>query len=85
MRMPIYALDGVTPEIADGCWIAPDAVLIGKVRLPDSREVVDYWLSRREVFLRYYDVLFEDEQYLLLERKAPSTAHDFNPVSRTRR
>jgi carbonic anhydrase/acetyltransferase-like protein (isoleucine patch superfamily) len=31
--MPIYALDGVTPEIADGCWIAPDAVLIGKVRL----------------------------------------------------
>ena len=31
--MLIYALDGVTPEIADGCWIAPDAVLIGKVRL----------------------------------------------------
>jgi carbonic anhydrase/acetyltransferase-like protein (isoleucine patch superfamily) len=31
--MPIYALDGVTPEIADGCFVAPDAVLIGKVRL----------------------------------------------------
>ena len=31
--MPIYALDGVTPEIADDCWIAPDAVLIGKIRL----------------------------------------------------
>ena len=32
--MPIYALDGVTPELAEGdCWIAPDAVLIGKVRL----------------------------------------------------
>lgn len=31
--MPTYALDGVTPDIADDCWIAPDAVLIGKVRL----------------------------------------------------
>jgi carbonic anhydrase/acetyltransferase-like protein (isoleucine patch superfamily) len=31
--MPIYALDGVMPEIADDCWIAPDAVLIGKIRL----------------------------------------------------
>ena len=31
--MPIYALDGVMPEIAEGCYVAPDAVLIGKVRL----------------------------------------------------
>ena len=31
--MPIYALDGAQPEIAEGCFIAPDAVLIGKVRL----------------------------------------------------
>lgn len=31
--MPIYGLDGVTPEIAKDCWIAPDAVLIGKIRL----------------------------------------------------
>ena len=31
--MPIYALDGAVPEIADDCFIAPDAVLIGKVRL----------------------------------------------------
>lgn len=31
--MPIYTLDGVTPEIAEGCFVAPDAVLIGKVRL----------------------------------------------------
>jgi carbonic anhydrase/acetyltransferase-like protein (isoleucine patch superfamily) len=33
MAMPIYALDGVTPEISAGCWIAPDAVLLGRVRL----------------------------------------------------
>jgi carbonic anhydrase/acetyltransferase-like protein (isoleucine patch superfamily) len=31
--MPIYALDGVVPEIAEDCWIAPDAMLIGKVQL----------------------------------------------------
>lgn len=37
--MPIYALDGVTPKIADGCWVAPDAVLIGKVRLMKGASV----------------------------------------------
>jgi hypothetical protein len=47
-------------------------VAIGKVRLPDSREVVDYWLSRRELFMQYYDIRFEDENYLLLERKEKS-------------
>src|ERR1700761_6269619 len=31
--MPVYALDDVTPEIADDCWVAPDAVVIGKVRI----------------------------------------------------
>lgn len=31
--MPIYALHGETPQIDEGCWIAPDAVLIGKVRV----------------------------------------------------
>ncbi len=31
--MPIYQLDSVTPEIAEHCYVAPDAVLIGKVRL----------------------------------------------------
>jgi hypothetical protein len=44
-------------------------VVIGKVRLPDSREVVNYWLSRRESVLRYYNILIENDQYLLLERK----------------
>jgi carbonic anhydrase/acetyltransferase-like protein (isoleucine patch superfamily) len=33
--MPIYALDAVEPEFEDAAtiWIAPDAVLIGRVRL----------------------------------------------------
>jgi carbonic anhydrase/acetyltransferase-like protein (isoleucine patch superfamily) len=33
--MPLYALDGISPELPpDGdCYIAPDAVLIGRVRI----------------------------------------------------
>lgn len=31
--MPVYALDDIRPEIAEDCWIAPDATVIGKVRL----------------------------------------------------
>lgn len=33
--MPLYELDGITPELPPSgeCWIAPDATLIGKVRL----------------------------------------------------
>jgi carbonic anhydrase/acetyltransferase-like protein (isoleucine patch superfamily) len=33
--MPIYSLDGVEPQFEDAAtnWIAPDAVLIGRVRL----------------------------------------------------
>jgi carbonic anhydrase/acetyltransferase-like protein (isoleucine patch superfamily) len=31
--MPVYELNGAIPEISADCWIAPDAVLIGKVRL----------------------------------------------------
>jgi carbonic anhydrase/acetyltransferase-like protein (isoleucine patch superfamily) len=39
--MPVYALDGVAPILpADGAyWIAPDAVLIGKVRLDSEASV----------------------------------------------
>jgi len=37
--MPVYGLDGVKPEIADNCWIAPDAVLIGKVRLLEGASI----------------------------------------------
>lgn len=31
--MTIYALDGLAPEIAGDVWVAPDANIIGKVRL----------------------------------------------------
>jgi len=44
-------------------------VVIGKVPSADSREVVQYWLFRRETFLRYYDILLEDDLYILLQRK----------------
>jgi carbonic anhydrase/acetyltransferase-like protein (isoleucine patch superfamily) len=33
--MPLYSLDGIDPELpaAGNCWIAPDASVIGRVRL----------------------------------------------------
>ena len=37
--MPIYALNGAVPQIADDCFIAPDAVLIGKVRVLSGASV----------------------------------------------
>ena len=41
LRMPVYSLDGVTPELPpDGdYWIAPNAVVIGKVRLKKNASV----------------------------------------------
>ena len=39
--MPIYALDGIRPELPPqgDCWIAPDAVLIGRVRLKPGASI----------------------------------------------
>jgi len=39
--MPIYELDGVSPELPEegSCWIAPTAVLIGRVRLKKNASV----------------------------------------------
>jgi carbonic anhydrase/acetyltransferase-like protein (isoleucine patch superfamily) len=39
--MPLYEIDGVRPELpsADEYWIAPDAVLIGRVRLLKNASV----------------------------------------------
>ncbi len=39
--MPLYALDGVKPQLpADGrCWIAPNAQVIGRVRLAEDASV----------------------------------------------
>lgn len=38
--MPLYALNGAAPELAEGhCWVAPDAQLIGKVRLKTDASV----------------------------------------------
>lgn len=37
--MPVYTLDGEGPEIAEDSWIAPDANLIGRVRVGDGASV----------------------------------------------
>ena len=35
----IYELDGIVPEIAEDCWVAPDANLIGRVVLEPGASV----------------------------------------------
>lgn len=37
--MPIYELDGITPQIAEDSWVAPDANLIGNVHLHEAASV----------------------------------------------
>ncbi len=37
--MTLHALDGIAPDVAPDCWIAPDAGLIGKVTIADGASV----------------------------------------------
>jgi len=40
--MTLYAFEGHAPDIAEDCWVAPDANLVGKVRLEPGASV---WFS----------------------------------------
>lgn len=37
--MPLYEIDGLAPQLADGAWAAPSADLIGDVRLGERASV----------------------------------------------
>ncbi|MEQ9693859.1 gamma carbonic anhydrase family protein [Shimia sp. SDUM112013] len=37
--MPLYELDGAAPEIAEDSWVAPDANLVGKIRVEEGASV----------------------------------------------
>ena len=37
--MTLHRLDGIAPELAPSCWAAPNATLIGKVRLQQDASV----------------------------------------------
>jgi carbonic anhydrase/acetyltransferase-like protein (isoleucine patch superfamily) len=37
--MPLYEIEGVSPELDEECWIAPTAVIIGRVRLLKNASV----------------------------------------------
>ena len=37
--MPLYELDGIAPEIAEDSWVAPDANVIGNVRVEEGASV----------------------------------------------
>ena len=34
--MPVWALDDIEPVLGEGCWVAPDAHVIGRVTLGDG-------------------------------------------------
>jgi carbonic anhydrase/acetyltransferase-like protein (isoleucine patch superfamily) len=37
--MPLYPMDGISPELDPDCYVAPDAVLIGRVRIKKGASV----------------------------------------------
>jgi len=37
--MPLYAMDGIMPELDPDCFVAPDAVLIGRVRVKKGASI----------------------------------------------
>src|SRR6201985_2811345 len=37
--MPLYAIDGIMPELDADCFVAPDAVLIGRVRVKKGASI----------------------------------------------
>ena len=37
--MALYELDGVAPQLAEGCWVADSAAVIGKVTLAENASV----------------------------------------------
>ncbi len=37
--MPLYELDGIAPTTHEQSWVAPDAILIGRVRLDEDASV----------------------------------------------
>jgi len=37
--MPLYAIDGIMPELDTDCFVAPDAVLIGRVRVKKGASI----------------------------------------------
>ena len=37
--MPLYEIDGISPALDSECWIAPDATIVGRVRLSKNASV----------------------------------------------
>ena len=44
-------------------------LVIGKDRTPESQQSVDYWQARRKQLLHFYNLLLENDHYVLMERK----------------
>ncbi|MDP1677603.1 MAG: hypothetical protein Q8L88_12155 [Bacteroidota bacterium] len=44
-------------------------VVLGKDRTPESKEFSSYWISNKKTLLRSYNIIMEDNYFVLLERK----------------
>ena len=60
-------------EIAGPIRSGDRYVVIGKEKTLVSMHMGEYWLSRRDQFLRRYSILVENEHYILLEQKNDDT------------
>ncbi len=50
-------------------WLYADIIVIGKDNESDAVNVSRYWLDRLHTLLKFYDKVYEDEYYILLEAK----------------
>ncbi len=50
-------------------WLYNDIIVIGKYNESDAVNVSGYWLDRLNTLLKFYDKVYEDEYYILLEAK----------------
>jgi hypothetical protein len=49
-------------------WLYSDVIVIGKSPDDDAVSVAEYWLSRLDTLKRFYDTVYEDDRYIVLER-----------------
>ncbi len=49
-------------------WLYNDVIVISKNPDDDAVNVAGYWLSRLDTLKRFYDTVYEDDRYIVLER-----------------
>ena len=53
-----------------------DYLVLGKDRFPESQEIADYWLARKELLISDFVIRRENDHYIFLERKPQTHVSD---------